>query len=346
MPLPGNTDTLGHSARGSASAVGGGHRRRGAVGLLLAALAMAVVPSFALAQGSYPQRVIRVIVPAPPGSSPDVVARHWAERMTKLTGKVVVVENKTGATTIVAAQAVAAAPPDGYTLLWTFNNTFSINPFVFRKLPYSAADFVPVSQVLAVPFVLLTSAQAPWQTLPELLQEARAKPDTLTYGSAGVGSAFHVVMARLLNAGGASMVHVPYKDAFIPDLMARRIDVSFDASTVAIAQVRGGRLRALAVTSPKRLEQLPDVPTIAETFPGFVADSWQGLFAPAGTPSDVVGAIAALSNQIVETPEFRAQLREYGLVPVGSSPAAFKQFLVEDARGWERAVRDNRISLD
>lgn len=346
MASPRRIKSSSRSAGALASGRGSGPARRRVLGLLPAALAMGLLPSFACAQGAYPQRAVRIVVPAPPGSSPDVIARLWAERATKLTGQPVVVENKTGATTIVAAQAVAAAPPDGYTLLWTFNNTFSINPFIFRKLPYSANDFVPVSQVLAVPFVLLTSAQSPWQTLPQLLQEARAKPDSLTYGSAGVGSAFHVLMVKLLNAGGATMVHVPYKDAFIPDLMARRIDVSFDASTGAIAQVRGGRLRALSVTSPKRLEQLPDVPTIAETFPGFVADSWQGLFAPAGTPGDVVSAVAALSNQIVEAPDFQAKLREYGLVPVGSSPAAFKQFLADDARGWERVVRDNRISLD
>lgn len=313
--------------------------------LLLAAAAL-MAPPLVAAQGSFPNKPVRVIVPFPAGVSPDVVARQWAERFAKLTGQPVVVENKPGASSIIATQAAAAAPADGYTLLWTVNNTFSINPYVFRKLPYKAEDFTPVTQVLAVPYVLLVGADAPWRTLDDLLRDAKAKPGTLTYASGGIGTGLHVVMARLLNTAGVSMLHVPYKDAFMPDVIGRRIDVGVDASTTAIGQIKGGRVRALAVTSAKRLEMLPEVPAVAESFPGFVGDSWQGIFVPRDTPEATVQAIAALSNRIVESADFRAVLREYGLPPVGSTPAAFKAFLAEDARGWAKVVKDNQIVVD
>ena len=300
----------------------------------------------ALAQTAYPSKPIRVIVPFPAGVSPDVVARLWAERLARLTGQPVIVENRPGASSIIATQAAAAAPADGYTLLWTVNNTFSINPYVFRKLPYKADDFAPVTQVLAVPYVLLMGADAPWRTLDELLRDAKARPGALTYASGGIGTGLHVVMARLLNTAGASMLHVPYKDAFMPDVIGRRIDVGVDASTTAIGQIKGGRVRALAVTSAQRLDMLPAVPTVGETFSGFAGDSWQGIFVPRDTPEAAVQALAALSNRIVESADFRAVLRDYGLPPVGSTPSAFKTFLADDARGWAKVVKDNQIVVD
>jgi tripartite-type tricarboxylate transporter receptor subunit TctC len=300
----------------------------------------------ARAQPAYPSKPVRVIVPFPAGVSPDVVARQWAERLAKMTGQTVLVENRPGASSIIATQAAAAAPADGHTLLWTVNNTFSINPYVFRKLPYKAEDFAPVTQVLSVPYVLLVGADAPWRTLDELLRDAKARPGALTYASGGIGTGLHVVMARLLNTAGASMLHVPYKDAFMADVMGRRIDVGVDASTTAIGQIKGGRVRALAVTSAQRLEMLPAVPTVGETYAGFVADSWQGVFVPRDTPESVVQALAALSNRIVEAADFRAVLRDYGLPPVGSTAAAFKAFLADDARVWAKVVKDNQIVVD
>jgi tripartite-type tricarboxylate transporter receptor subunit TctC len=312
-----------------------------------AALAAAAAwPRVTKAQAAFPSKPVRLIVPFPAGTSPDVVARQWGERFAKLAGQPVVVENKPGASSIIATQAAAAAAPDGHTLLWTVNNTFSINPFVFRKLPYRADDFVPVTQVLAVPYVLLTAPDAPWRTLDELLRDARARPAALTYASGGIGTGLHVVMARLLNTAGVTMNHVPYKDSFITDLIGRRVDVAFDASTNAIAQAKGGRVRVLAVSSAKRLEMLPDVPAIAESFAGFSGDSWQGLFAPRGTPAPTVQALAALSNRIVESADFRALLRDYGLPPVGSTPAAFKAFLADDARGWAAVVKASQIAIE
>lgn len=238
---------------------------------VLVALGALAGVNLAFAQG-YPSRPVRLIVPAPAGTSPDVMARAWGEAFARATGQPVVVENKPGASTMIAAQAVAGAPADGYTLLYTFNNTFSINPWVFRKMPY--------------------------------------------------------------------------KDSFLTDLMGQRVDVAFDASTGAIAQVRAGKLRALAVSSARRIEALPEVPAIAETYPGFVGDSWHGLFAPRGTPAVVVAALEAQTQRIVAAPEFQASLREVSLTPVGSSAEQFRQFLAADAQAWGQVVRDNGIRLD
>ena len=314
---------------------------------VLAAAASALGVGSAYAQSSaYPSRPVRLIVPTPAGTSPDVIARMWGERFAKATGQAVVVENKLGASTIIAAQAVVTAPADGYTLLYTVNNTFSINPWVFKKLPYKAEDFVPVTRILSVPYVLVTSAESKLRTLADLIREAKAKPGSMTYASGGIAGGLHVVMARLLNEAGVSMTHVPYKDYFMPDVIAQRVDVAFDASTGAIAQIKGGKVRALAVASAKRIEALPDVPAIAETYPGFSGDSWHGIFAPRGTPDDVIAKLVAQSQRIVDAPDFRAALRDFALTPVGGTSEQFREFLTADSRAWAKVVKDNNITVD
>ncbi|RYF57936.1 MAG: tripartite tricarboxylate transporter substrate binding protein [Comamonadaceae bacterium] len=318
--------------------------RRAALGMTGALLAAG---AFRLhAQTNYPAKPVRLIVPFPAGTSPDVIARLWGNVFTQSTGQAVIVDNRPGASTIIAAQAVANAPPDGYTLLWTVNNTFSINPFVYRKLPYKVEDFVPVTRVLSVPYVLVTSAQSNIRTLQDLVREAKAKPDALTYASAGIGQGTHVALARLLNQAGVSLTHVPYKDHFVPDVIAQRVDVAFDASTGAIPQVRAGKVRALGVSSPKRIDALPDVPAIAEIYPGFVGDSWHGIFAPKATPEGALSALLEQSQRIVASPEFRASLAGYGLTPVGEAPEAFRKFLQTDAQAWAQVVKANDIRTD
>ncbi|MBB3178223.1 tripartite tricarboxylate transporter substrate binding protein [Variovorax sp. Sphag1AA] len=318
--------------------------RRGALGMTGALLAAATLPVGA--QAAYPSRPVKLIVPFPAGTSPDVIARLWGEEFTKATGQAVVVENRPGASTIIAAQSAANAAPDGYTLLWTVNNTFSINPYVYKKLPYKAEDFVPVTRILSVPYVLVTSTDSKFHSLQDLIREAKARPDALTYASAGIGQGTHVAMARLLGQAGISMTHVPYKDYFLPDVIAQRIDVAFDASTGAIPQVKAGKVRALGVSSPKRIDGLPDVPAIAEVVPGFVGDSWHGIFAPKRTPEPVLASLLAQSQKIVAQPAFRAKLDGYGLTPIGEPPEAFRRFLDEDARAWAKVVKDNNITAE
>ena len=311
------------------------------LGVLLLTQAGATV-----AQTPYPSKPVRLVVPYPAGTSPDIVARLWGEKFTKATGQAVVVENKAGASTIIGTQAVMSAPADGYTLLWTVNNTFSINPYVFKKLPYSIDDFVPVSQILSVPFVLFVSSDSSIRSLADLIREAKAKPGKLAYASGGVGTGLHAAMARMLNMAGADMLHVPYKESFVTDVIAQRIDVAFDASTGAIPNLKGGKIRALAVTSSKRISQLPDVPSISEAYPGYTGDSWHGVFAPKGTPTEVIDLLAKQTQQIVASPDFQAALQSYALTPVGSSREAFKKFIADDSQAWAKVIRDNRIAVD
>ena len=316
------------------------------VGAGVACAALAAMARPVAAQGRYPTRPVRLVVPFPAGTSPDVVARLWAERFAKSTGQAVVVENRPGAGTIIAAQAVATAAPDGYTLFWTVNNTFSINPFIYRSLPYKADDFVPVTRILSVPFVLVVSAESKIRTLEDLVREAKERPGALNYASPGIGTSPHVVMARLLNALGLSMTHVPYKEAYMPDVIAQRIDVAFDASTTVIGQLKGGKVRALGVSSATRVEALKELAPIADTVPGFAGESWHGVFAPKGTPDDVVSSIVDLSQRIVDAADFRSTLSGYGLVPVGGTSDAFRRFLVDDARAWSQVIQANKITLD
>ena len=310
------------------------------------AFGAAIAATAVRAQASYPMKPVRVVVPFPAGTSPDVIARLWGQRFTKATGQAVVVENKAGAATIVGTQAVLASPADGYTLLWTVNNTFSINPYTYKKLPYKADDFVPVTRILSVPYVLFVSADSKLRSLDDLVREAKARPGQMNYASAGIGTGLHVALARLLNAAGVTMTHVPYKESFVPDVIAGRIDVAYDASTGAIPNQKAGKIRALAVSGAKRIDVLPEVPTVGETFAGYIGDSWHGIFAAKGTPDDVVAFIAAQSKAIVDDPEFRAKLRDYGLTPVNEGPAEFRRFLTEDARGWAKVVKDNGISAE
>lgn len=321
-----------------------GVTRRGA--LVAVAAVLGANGATLQAQPIYPSRPVRLVVPFPAGTSPDVIARLWGERLAKATGQAVVVENRAGASTIIATQAVASAPADGYTLLWTVNNTFSINPFVYPKLPYKAEDFVPVTRILSVPYLLVVSAESRIRSLDDLVREAKARPGAMTYASGGIGTGLHVALERLLNAAGVTMTHVPYKDYFLTDLVAQRVDVAFDASTGALPQIKGGKVRALAVSSAKRIEALPDVPAIAEKYPGYVGDSWHGIFAPKGTPDAVIAAIVAQSQRIVESPDFRSVLRDYALTPVGEPPEAFTRFLADDAQAWAKVVKDNNIKVE
>lgn len=312
----------------------------------LVAAAAALLPLAALAQGTYPSKPVRIVIPYGGGSSPDVIMRLMSEPLAKALGQPVVIENKPGASTIIAAQAVASAPGDGHTLLYTVNNTTSINPYLYKSLPYKAEDFVPIIRVLSVPYVLITSPQSPYKTMADLLAAAKANPGKLNYASYGIGQGTHVAMAQLLNAAGVEMTHVPYKDSVLVDLTAGAIATVMDPTTTTIPNVQAGKVRALAVTGPRRVEALPDVPAVNETFKGFLGDSWHGLLAPKGTPPAVVTKLNEALQKIIAAPDFQRRLKELGLVPAGGTPADFQKFLKEDAQSWAKVVRDNKITVD
>lgn len=317
-----------------------------ALGATLVVGIASFAPAPADAQGAWPTRQVRVIVPFPPGTSPDVVARAWAEKLRAALGQPVVIDNRPGAATIIGAQAAATAPADGYTLLYTAQNTVSINPFVYKNLQYKADDFVPITRVAEVPLVLIVPAASPIRSLADLVRTAKEKPGKLNFASYGVGQGTHVAMVRYLNSVGASMVHVPYRDGGMQDVIAGNVDVSFDASTTTIPQIQGGKLRALAVSSAKRLDALPDVPTVSESLPGFLADSWTGVLAKKGTPPEVIARVSAESLKILASDDFRKRLQDVGLTPAGGSPADFSKFIEDESKVWAKVVADNNISVE
>lgn len=311
-------------------------------------IAASLLAPAAWAEADYPSRAIRVIVPLPGGSSPDVIARLWADGLGRRLGQPVVIDNRPGAATIVGAQAAATAPADGYTLFYTVGSTTSLNPFVYpaSRLPYKTEDFVGVVRTVSVPYVLVVSANSPIKSTAELIASAKKNGDKMNYASYGMGQTTHVLMTRFLNASGAAMTHVPYKDGGITDIISGVVNASFEPSTTAIPQIAGGKLRGLAVTGAKRLATLPDVPTVSETIPGFVADSWQGVLVRKGTPAAVVQKIAAASQEILGSEEFRTKARDLGLLAVQGTPAEFQTFISEDARAWEKVVKDNNIHAE
>lgn len=320
-------------------------RRCSLMGLALLALAPCLaVP--ALAQDKYPSRPIKVIVPFPAGTAPDVMARFWAERLSKAVGQGVIVDNRPGASTIVGTQQFVAAPADGYTFLYTASGTISINPYVYKKLPYQVGDLVPVIQTLSIPLVITVANSSPFKTLPDLIKEAKDKPGKVSYASYGVATAPHVSMAHFANSANVSMNHVPYKDGGLNDIVGGTVDTAFSPIADVLQFIRTGRVRALAVSSRQRLESLPQVPTVAETFPGFEGDSWHGIFALKGTPQAAIDMVAAASQKIVASDEYRKYLGSMGLVPIGGTPEAFAGVLQVDGKRWVNVIKGNNITLD
>ncbi|GAA4356950.1 tripartite tricarboxylate transporter substrate binding protein [Variovorax defluvii] len=307
---------------------------------------MGSMMSAAWSQSRYPSKVIKTVVPFPPGTSPDAIARVWAHAMGRHLGGTIIIDNRPGATSVIGTQAVATAPADGYTLLYTVQNTFSINPFVFPSLPYKPSDFVPVSQICGVPMVLITGAGSGINSFQEMVQRARKRPESMNFASLGIGQSTHVAMVRLMRSIGIEMTHVPYKDGGVGDVMGGAVDVSFESSTVALPLIQAGKLRALAVSSATRLELLPEVYTLPELVPNFAAaDSWQGLFVRNGTPSDVVATLVAASQSVTGSEEFQRRLRESSLIPVGNTPAEFAKVLEQESRAFQQLVRENNIRV-
>ncbi|MDD0839601.1 tripartite tricarboxylate transporter substrate binding protein [Curvibacter sp. HBC61] len=320
---------------------------RRASGLAWLGLAAALAaPALAQAQDKYPSRVIKVIVPFPAGTAPDVMARFWGERLSKALGQGVVVDNKPGASTIVGTQQFVAAPADGYTLLYTASGTVSINPFAYKKLPYQVADLVPVIQTLSIPLVVSVANASPYKTLSDLIKDAKDHPNKVSYASYGVATAPHVSMAYLANSANISLNHVPYKDGGLNDIVGGAVDTAFSPIADVLQFIKTGRVRALAVSSKTRLESLPQVPTVGEMFPGFEGDSWHGVFALKGTPQAAIDQIAAASQKIVASDEYKKYLSSMGLVPIGGTPEQFAAVVQADSKRWVGVIKNNNISLD
>src|SRR3954468_2497156 len=310
--------------------------------LLLASL-VAAAPALAAAQG-WPAKPVRIVVAYPPGGGIDVMARQIAEKLTPAWGQPVVVENRPGANTIVAAEAVARAAPDGSTLLFTTDATFSINPHLYAKLPYDAQrDFIPVTMLVLLQQLLVAHPSLPANNLAELIRLAKEKPGTINYASYGSGSQPHLSGEMLKYKAGIDLVHVPYKgiSLAVPAVMAGEVQLTFAGIATSMPQLKAGRIKALAIGGPKRSPLLPQVPTFAELgYPEVETHAWFGLFLPAGSPGEVVSRIYQDTRKIIEEPDFRQkQLIDKGYDVVGSSPEEFAAYIRKDSESRARAVR-------
>jgi tripartite-type tricarboxylate transporter receptor subunit TctC len=300
-----------------------------------------------LAQGKWPDRPIKVIVPFAAGVSPDVVTRIVSEPLSRALGQPVVIDNRAGAAGIIGAELAAKSPGDGYTLFMTVNSIMGINPNVYTKLPYDTfRDFAPVTQVALVPYVLVTGPNQPDATLKDLIARAKAKPGSVDYGSLGIGSGPHVVMEMMNNMAGIQMVHVPYKGSPLADVMAGQMPLAFEPATTAIPLVKSGKLRALAVTSRKRSAALPDVPAVAELLPGYDGDGWQGFYVPAATPKDIVARFNTEIVKVLKQPDVQRRLIDLGLQPVGSTIDEFAKVSRDEYAKWGKIAKSNNIRID
>jgi tripartite-type tricarboxylate transporter receptor subunit TctC len=312
------------------------------VGSLLVAAAALAAAGIAAAQ-SYPTRAVRIVVAYPPGGGIDVLARLLADRLAPQWGQPVVVENRPGGSTIPAAQLVAKAPADGHTILLTTDATFSINPHLFARLPYSDRDFVPVTQLILLQQMLVVHPSLPARSLAELIALARANPGTLNYASYGSGSQPHLAAEMLKAKAGIDIVHIPYKgiSLAVPAVMAHEVEMTFSGIATGRPQVQAGRIRALAIGGPQRSPLVPDVPTFTELgYPEVETHAWFGLFVPAGTPREAVGRLHRDVTAILNDPGFRErEIVQKGYDLVGSSPDEFAAYLVRDREARGRAVK-------
>ena len=316
--------------------------------ITLAFGALASAP--ALAQQSFPSRPVNLVVPFPPGGGTDTGARILAEQLSKRWGQPVVVENKGGAAGQIGADSVAKAKPDGYTLLLGNIGTQAINPSLYAKLPYDADKaFAPVSLVAELPLAMMVNPALPAKTASEFIALAKSKPGQLSYSSSGSGSAPHLAAEIFKDQTGTFVLHVPYRGGgpAIADLLAGHVQLSFMTVLEASGHIKGGKLRALAVTGDKRVQALPDVPTLAESVvPGFNAISWIGLLAPAGTPPDVVDKIAADVRAVLADDAVKARITALGGVPRATTPQEFGKLIADDKARYAQIIRSRKITVE
>jgi tripartite-type tricarboxylate transporter receptor subunit TctC len=315
----------------------------------LLAFGVALAAAGASAQ-TYPSKPIRVIVPFPPGGGTDIMARDVSQKVAALTGWTLVVDNRPGAGGNLGVEAVAKSPPDGYTLVLGQTSNMAINATLYPKLPYDPQkDLAPIVLVAKAPLVLVTAAGSPFKTLDDAVKAAKSKPGAINFASPGNGTVAHLTSELFQKAAAIKLQHIPYKGAAqaLTDVISGSVELYMSSVPTLLAQIRQGKLRALAVTSAKRVDDLPDVPTIQELgYPGFDASTWFGFLAPAGTPNEIVAKLNAEFNRALQQPDLRKKLADQGAEPIGGTPAQFAALIRDDIVRWGKVVKESGARVD
>ena len=297
---------------------------------------------------TYPNKVIRIVVPYPPGGGADITARPIAQMLSERWGQPVVIENRGGASGMIGADIVAKAPPDGYTIMVSASAEVALNVALFPKMPYDPVkDFAPITLATVTPMALVVHPSVPVTSLSEYIAMAKAKPGSMTFGSVGAGSV-HFAGEWLKMLTSVDIVHVPYKGSgpFIIDLLGGHSPSGFATLLPAMQHVKAGKLRALAVTTPQRALLLPDVPTLAETLPGFDISQWNAVWAPAGTPKDVLDKLSTEIRRIVQSPDYKARMLEQGSEAIGNSPSELAAFQKAEIDKYRKIAQQANIKAD
>ncbi|MBN8493339.1 MAG: tripartite tricarboxylate transporter substrate binding protein [Burkholderiales bacterium] len=314
--------------------------------LLSAALACA---GSAWAQADWPSKPVKIVVPFAPGGTTDLTARIVAEQLTQVLKQNFIVENKAGAGGNLGAAEVAKAAPDGYTFLMGTPGTQAINQFLYPKMPYDTAkDLVPVSFVVRVPNVLMVNPQLPAKDIKQLIALLKAQPGKLSYGTPGNGSTGHLSTELFKTQAGVFVTHIPYRGSgpMLQDLAAGQVQMSIDNMPSALPLIQAGKLVALGVTSAQPAPQLPGVPTIASVLPGYEAEAWFVLVAPAGTPQPIIDKLSAEVDRILKKPEVAERFAKLGATPVGGTPKQLGDFIAAETRKWQQVVKVSGAKVD
>lgn len=302
------------------------------------------------AAAPYPSKPIRVIVPFPAGGGTDIIAREVTNKVAMSTGWTFVVDNKPGSGGNLGVDAAAKAPADGYTVVLGQTSNLAINPTLFSHLPYDPVkDLTPISLVASAPLVLVTPVSSPYKTLADVVKASKAKPGALNIASPGNGTVAHLSGELLQKTAGIKLIHVPYKGAAqaVNDLIGGQVDLYLSSVPTLLAHIKSGKLRPLAVTSLKRVDDLPQVPTIAESgYAGFEASTWFGFAAPAATPKDIVTRLNAEFNKALKSPDLAKKLNDQGALVLGGSPEAFGTQIRQDIARWASIIKDSGTKLD
>lgn len=306
------------------------------------------VSSFAIAQ-AWPSRPVRLVVPQSPGGATDFAGRLVAQQLSVALGQQVIVDNRPGAAGNIGTDFVAKAPADGYTALFAAVASIAIAPHLYKNLPFDPAkDFAPVTVAANVLHVLVVSPSVPVKSVSDLITFAKTNPDKLSFGSPGTGEAGHLAGELFKTMTGTKILHVPYKGGgpAMIGLLGGQVQLIFATSSTAIPHIRTGKLRALGMTGSKRFEFLPDVPTIAESIPGYEVNNWLGVFVPAGTPRDIINRLNAELVKVLQTPDVRSKLLTSGLEATWLTPAQFSIYIKSETVMWGKVVRDSGATAD